>query len=92
MTTEDLLKSLDIAPEPTRGDPGAFPDEITPDVQPAADRSPTALRMDKWSRRRGAESLEGGREAEELREVSDRIWPVGEIGIDEAPIGELMSL
>lgn len=56
MTTEDLLKELgldeapkDVAPAPAGAVPGAAP---------ATPPSPTALKLDKWSIRRGEEALD----------------------------------
>jgi len=56
MTQEELLAALEIAPE----DPGPIDlDGDAPAVPTGPPPSPTALDLDEWSMRRGAESLDG---------------------------------
>jgi len=57
MTRDDLLKMLDIAPQPSADD-GAMLEETGAGGPCAAPASPTALVLDDWSMRRGREMLE----------------------------------
>jgi len=58
MTTEDLLKALEIAPAASPGDDYADDHQVG-DKPAGPPPSPTALQLDAWSMRRGAEAIEG---------------------------------
>lgn len=55
MSTEDLLAMLDLPPAPEPADDGPAPTAAAPNVP----QSLTALDLDAWSLRRGAEALAG---------------------------------
>jgi len=57
MTRDELLAALDIAPDPGPVDLDDGPDHGQ--APPGPPPSPTALMLDDWSIRRGAEALEG---------------------------------